>query len=86
MPTIRARGIISSTGVSGRSVSVTRTVSVSAGSSSVELVSLSLVVGRLLLVIGRVCSRKEPGTAGRQGTDSEHRAEDQGLDTGPAVV
>jgi hypothetical protein len=74
--TIRARGVIGSIGVSSRSVSVTRTVSVSTRSSSVELVLLSLVVGRLLLVIGRVCSRKELGTDGRQSTDSERGAED----------
>ena len=61
VPTIRAGGVIGSTGVSGRSVSVTRTVSVSASSSSVELVSLSLVVGRLLLVVGRVCSGRNQG-------------------------
>jgi hypothetical protein len=63
--TIRARGVISSIGVSGRSAFVTRTVSVSAGSSSVELLSLSLVISRLSLVVGRVCSRKEPGTDSR---------------------
>jgi hypothetical protein len=57
-------------------VSVTGTVSVSTRSSSVELLSLSLVVSRLLLVVGRVYSRKELGTDGRQGTDGEHRAED----------
>jgi hypothetical protein len=74
--TIRARGVISSTGVSGRSAFVTRTVSVSTRSSSVELLSLSLVVGRLSLVVGRVYSRKEPGTDSRQGTDSERGAED----------